>query len=70
MIISDCYVYLPLTQENIDNLKSDIIDTVNNINSKTKEYKETNDDHIFWSDINEKERVLLCCSFWVFKSIA
>ena len=54
MRISDCYVYLPLTQENIDNLKSDIIDTVNNINSKTKEYKETNDDHIFWSDINEK----------------
>lgn len=54
MIISDCYVYLPLTQENIDNLKSDIIDTVNEINSKTKEYKETNDDYIFWSDINEK----------------
>lgn len=54
MIISDCYVYLPLTQENIDNLKTDIIDTVNNINSKTQEYKETNDDHIFWSDINEK----------------
>ena len=54
MIISDCYVYLPLVQENIDNLKSDIIDTVNEINSKTKEYKEANDDHIFWSDINEK----------------
>lgn len=54
MIISDCYVYLPLTQENIDNLKSDIIDTINVINSKTKEYKETNDDYIFWSDINEK----------------
>ena len=54
MIISDCYVYLPLTQENIDNLKSDIIDTINEINSKTQEYKETNDDHIFWSDISEK----------------
>lgn len=54
MIISDCYVYLPLAQENIDNLKSDIIDTVNEINSKTKGYKEANDDHIFWSDINEK----------------
>lgn len=54
MIISDCYVYLPLTQERIQSLKSDIIDIVNEINSKTKEYKETNDDHIFWSDINEK----------------
>lgn len=54
MIISDCYVYLPLTQENIDNLKNDIIDTVSEINSKTEEYKQTKDDHVFWSDVNEK----------------
>lgn len=53
-IISDCYVYLPLTQENIDNLKADIIETVTEINNKTKEYEKTNDENIFWTDVTEK----------------
>lgn len=54
IIISDCYVYLPLTQENIDNLKADIIETVTEIETKTKEYEKTNDENIFWSDVTEK----------------
>lgn len=54
IIISDCYVYLPLSQENIDNLKLDIIETVTEIETKTKEYEKTNDENIFWTDVTEK----------------
>lgn len=54
IIISDCYVYLPLTQENINNLKADIIETVTEIETKTKEYAKTNDENIFWTDVTEK----------------
>lgn len=52
--ISDCYVYLPLEESYINELKLDIIDTVNEINKKEIEYKETNDENLFWSDINNK----------------
>ena len=54
IIISDCYVYLPLTPENINNLKADIIETVTEIETKTKEYEKTNDENIFWTDVTEK----------------
>ena len=54
IIISDCYMYLPLTQENIDNLKANIIETVTEIETKTKEYEKTNDENIFWTDVTEK----------------
>lgn len=54
IIISDCYVYLPLSQKNIDNLKTDIIETVTEIEAKTKEYEKTNDENNFWTDITEK----------------
>lgn len=54
MIISDCYVYLPLTQDKIDDLKSDIIDVVTEIEDKEKKYAQTGDDHLFWSEITEK----------------
>lgn len=54
IIISDCYVYLPLTPDNINNLKADIIETVTEIETKTKEYEKTNDENIFWTDVTEK----------------
>ena len=53
-IISDCYVYLPLTQDKIDDLKSDISDVVTEIEDKEKKYAQTGDDHLFWSEITEK----------------
>lgn len=59
IIISDCYVYLPLTQEKIDNLKTDIIETVMEIERKTEEYKRTNDEKIFWTDVNTKNEYFL-----------
>lgn len=54
IIISDCYVYLPLSQENIDNLNADIIETVTEIEAKTSEYEKTNDENTFWTDVTEK----------------
>ena len=52
--ISDCYVYLPLEESYINELKSDIISTVNEINKKAIEYKETENENLFWSDITNK----------------
>lgn len=58
-IIGDCYIYLPLTQEHIDNLKTDIIKTITEINNKTKQYNDSGDDKIFWTDVTEKNEYFL-----------
>lgn len=58
-IIGDCYIYLPLTQERIDNLKTDIIKTITEINNKTKQYNDSGDDKIFWTDVTEKNEYFL-----------
>ncbi|MCI9976550.1 PD-(D/E)XK nuclease family protein [Clostridioides difficile] len=49
----DCYVDIPLSQEVIDELKQDIIFTLDEINKKTEEYKETKDDNLFWTEIDK-----------------
>lgn len=59
IIISDCYVHLPLTEEHIKNLKADIVETITEINNKTEEYKRTEDDKIFWTDVTEKNEYFL-----------
>lgn len=59
IIISDCYVYLPLTEEHIKNLKADIVETITEINNKTEEYKRTEDDKVFWTDVTEKNEYFL-----------
>lgn len=53
--LSDCYVYINLTQENIDNLKEDIIETVKEIKDKENDYNE----YIEQGDENEAEKL-----FW------
>lgn len=57
--IHDCYVQVPLTTEKIDNLKKDIIDTVSEINSKSKEYKGTGDENIFWQEVTDADEFRL-----------
>lgn len=59
IIITDCYIYLPLTQEKIDSLKSDIITTIAEINSKEEEYEKTKDDKVFWIDVTDKNEYFL-----------
>ncbi len=53
--IEDCYVYIPLTQECIDELKEDIIATIVEISLKEAEYNKTKDEKVWWEEItNEK----------------
>ncbi|NCI19693.1 PD-(D/E)XK nuclease family protein [Clostridium botulinum] len=58
---SDCYVYIPLNQEMIDELKDNITDTLDEIISKEKEYKETNDDKLFWTSIDKSNEYYFYC---------
>lgn len=52
--VSDCYVYIPLTQEIIDDLKENINKTLDEITEKEKEYQITKDDRLFWTEITKK----------------
>lgn len=60
-VFSDCYVEIPVTEEDIEELKEDIIKTVAEINDKTAEYLATKsstgkeDDTIFWQDVTDVE---------------
>ena len=46
--VNDCYVYVDLTQEMINDLKQEIIETLDEIMKKEEQYKITNDDSIFF----------------------
>lgn len=48
----DCYVEIPLTQEIIDNLREDMIKTIDEINDKENEYIINQNDGLFWTDID------------------
>lgn len=47
-IISDCYIYVPLTDELINRWKETIISTINDIELREKDYEETQSDKAFW----------------------
>ncbi len=53
--IKDCYVQVPLSEEKIDELKSDITDTIHEFREKEKEYKETEDEMLFWQDVTDTD---------------
>jgi len=53
--IQDCYVYIPFTQEEINNLKSDIIHTIVDISKKESEFMKTKDENIWWEEVTDSE---------------
>lgn len=53
--IQDCFVQVELTEEKIENLKQDIINTVSEINDKENEYKTLKDERIFWQDVTDAD---------------
>lgn len=53
--VSDCYVFIPLSQEIIDSLKLKIIDTLQDIKSKEVEYHKTLNERLFWDEDVAKE---------------
>lgn len=52
--MKDCYTYVELTQELIDNLKKDIIATLDEIGMLEKSYEATDDDRLFWTHIDKQ----------------
>jgi hypothetical protein len=46
--ISDCYVYVPLTQDLIDKWTSTIVTTIADIKLREADYEETKSDKAFW----------------------
>ncbi|MBY6838670.1 PD-(D/E)XK nuclease family protein [Clostridium botulinum] len=59
--ISDCYGYIDLNKQIIEDLKEDIIDTINKIKEKERDYniymeqgEEDEAEHLFWTIIDDK----------------
>ena len=51
--VEDCYVEIPFNQDEIDELKEDIYHTLMEIHKKENEYAKTEDDEIFWDEVND-----------------
>lgn len=52
-IVSDCYVYVPLTFELIDYWTNTIITTIKDIKLREADYKETKSDKVFWESFDD-----------------
>jgi hypothetical protein len=53
--IKDCYVEVPLSEEKIEELKTDIIETLHDFRAKEQEYNKTKDEMIFWQDVTDAD---------------
>ena len=64
-IFSDCYVEIPLSQEIIDDLKNDIIKTIDEVKIKDKQFAKTKDERLFWTDIDASNQYFFAniCGF-------
>ncbi|WP_125154847.1 PD-(D/E)XK nuclease family protein [Clostridium rectalis] len=51
--IEDCYVYIPLNKDSINELNKDINDTIDEIKSNIKVYNITQNDKIWWTEIDK-----------------
>lgn len=52
-VIEDCYVEIDFTQEDIDELKDQIINRLVDMNKRISEYNRTKDDSVFFNEINK-----------------
>jgi len=53
--LSDCYVYIPFSQEEIKKLKADIVDAIVDIGKKECEYMKTKDENVWWEEVTDSE---------------
>ena len=53
--IQDCYVYIPFTQEEINKLKSDIVNTIFDISKRESKYIKTKDENVWWEEITDAQ---------------
>lgn len=55
--VSDCYVYVPLTEKLINKWHDAIVSTIMDIHAREKDYKETGNDKVWWdTEENVKEQ--------------
>jgi hypothetical protein len=57
--ISDCYVYIDITKEEIDELVNDFVNTIHEMKIKEGEYSRTKDDKVFWTEVNKDNEYFL-----------
>ena len=55
-VISDCYVYVPLTDELVNRWRDEIDSTISEILDCEKKYDETHDDSVWWDDDEQVKR--------------
>lgn len=48
--ISDCYIWVPLSQNLVDKWVDSITSTIRDILTREKEYEKTGNEHLFWDD--------------------
>lgn len=61
-VISDCYVEVPLSEEKINELKQDIIETVSDIRKRENEFKNGKDsgnEKIWWQEVTAEDEFRL-----------
>lgn len=51
----DCYVEIPLSQERVETLKAEIVNTLDEIVALTEEYKRTEDDMLFYKKVSKED---------------
>jgi hypothetical protein len=52
-VVDDCYVEVPFTEQDIIDLKNDIVETVKSIRETTLEYNNTQDEMLWWQDVTD-----------------
>ena len=57
--IHDCYVQIPLNESKIEELKQDIVKTVEEIDYKKTKYDNTKDENIFWQEVTDADEFRL-----------
>lgn len=53
-VIEDCYVYIPIDNSTINELKKTLLETIVDIEKNTLEYETNQDDSIFYQEVNDK----------------
>lgn len=57
--ISDCYVYIDISKEEIDELVNDFVSTIHEMKIKEGEYNRTKDDKVFWTEVTKENEYFL-----------
>mgnify|MGYP006359297661 CR=1 FL=1 len=52
-MVDDCYVEVSFTEQDIIDLKNDIVETVKSIRETTLEYNNTQDEMLWWQDVTD-----------------